>query len=142
MEQLLAFAGEHQFMSILWVGLLIALVISFVQSSLSKVATLTPQQATIAVNRKDGVFVDIRSIDEYRKGHIQGAIHLTAERIRKNELAGLEKFKDAPIVVVCATGLTSKGVATQLHKAGFDQAEVMQGGISAWQGASFPLTKK
>lgn len=142
MEQLMEFAGDHYLMTLLWVGLLLALVVSVVQSSFSNVKTLTAQQATLLVNRQDGVFLDIRSVDEYRKAHIQGSVHITADRVRKNELSSLEKHKDAPIVVVCATGLTSKGVATQLQKAGYSQAAVMQGGISAWQSASFPLTKK
>ncbi|MEX1222447.1 MAG: rhodanese-like domain-containing protein [Idiomarina sp.] len=142
MEQLIEFAGDHYLMSLLWVGLLLALVVTLVQSKLSNVKTYTPQQATLLVNRQDGAFLDIRSVEEYKKAHIQGAIHLTAERVKNNDTASLEKFKDAPIVVVCATGLTSKAVATQLQKAGFSQAAVMQGGISAWQSASFPMTKK
>jgi len=142
MEQLIEFAGNHYIMSLLWVGLLIALIVGTVQSALSKVETLSAQQATLLVNRQDGVFLDIRSIDEYRKAHIQGAVHLTAEKIRNGDTATLEKYKDAPIVVVCATGLTSKATANQLFKQGFTKVASMQGGISAWQAASFPLTKK
>lgn len=142
MTQILEFASNHPFMSILWVGLLVALVVTSIQSATSPIKSLTPQAATMLVNRQDGVFVDIRSIDEYRKGHITDSVHLTAERIKNNDVASLEKHKDAPIVVVCATGLTSKAAATALHKAGFSQAAIMQGGISAWQGASFPLVKK
>ncbi|MDX1526323.1 MULTISPECIES: rhodanese-like domain-containing protein [Idiomarinaceae] len=142
MEQILAFAADHLFMSLLWVILLIAIVVTYVQAATSKIKSLTPQQATLLINRNDGVYVDIRSVDEYRKGHIQDSLHLTADKIRKNELAPLEKFKSAPIVVVCATGMTAKGAAATLAKAGFEQVAILQGGISAWQGASFPLVKK
>lgn len=142
MEQILAFAANHYLMSLLWLGLLIAIIVTTVQAKLSPVQLMAPQQATLWVDRNEGTFVDIRSIDEYRKGHIQGAMHLTAERIRKNETAALEKFQNAPIVVVCATGMTAKAAASQLSKAGFSQVAVLQGGIAAWQGASFPLVKK
>src|SRR5690554_328746 len=91
MDQLLAFAMDHYFMSLLWVILLIAIIVSYVKSATSKVNMLDPQQATLLLNRNDGVYVDIRSLDEYRKGHIQGAIHLTAEKIRNNELQRSEE---------------------------------------------------
>jgi rhodanese-related sulfurtransferase len=142
MEQILAFAADHFFMSILWVVLLLAIIVTTIQATLSPVQLLPPQQATLAVDRNNGVFVDIRSIDEFRKGHISGALNITAERIRKNDTNALEKYKSAPIVVVCATGMTAKASATALSKAGFEKVVVLQGGISAWQGASFPLVKK
>ncbi|PTB89770.1 rhodanese-like domain-containing protein [Pseudidiomarina aestuarii] len=142
MEDILAFAANHPIMSTLWVVLLIAIIVTSVQAATSNIQQLTAQQATLLVNRNDGVFVDIRSMDDYRKGHIADAVHLTAERIRKNELGSLEKYKSAPIVLVCATGMTAKGVASNLSKAGFEKVAVLQGGISSWQAASFPLIKK
>ncbi|MBY6064050.1 rhodanese-like domain-containing protein [Pseudidiomarina sediminum] len=142
MEQLLAFAADHYLMSILWVVLLIAIIVSYVSAATSNVKALSAQEATLAVNRNDGVFVDIRSIDEYRKGHIHGSLHLPSERIRKNDTPALDKYKSAPIVVVCATGMTAKAAAQQLAKAGYENVALLQGGISAWQGASFPLVKK
>lgn len=142
MDQLLAFAMDHYFMSLLWVILLIAIIVNYVKGATSKVKLLEPQQATLLLNRNDGVYVDIRSVDEYRKGHIHDSIHLTAEKIRKNEVQALEKYKSAPIVVVCATGMTARSAAAALSKAGFEHVAVLQGGISAWQGASFPLVKK
>ncbi|KFZ27949.1 hypothetical protein IDAT_11795 [Pseudidiomarina atlantica] len=142
MEQILTFAAEHYLMSILWVVLLVALIITTLQAATSKVKALPPQQATLLVDRNNGVFVDIRSVDEYRKGHVQGSINFPAERIRKNDTAALDKYKSAPIVVVCATGMTAKAAANQLFKAGYENVAVLQGGISAWQGASFPLVKK
>ncbi|MBG23635.1 MAG: rhodanese-like domain-containing protein [Idiomarinaceae bacterium] len=142
MDQLLAFAADHYLMSILWVVLLIAIIVSYVSAATSKVKALSAQEATLLVNRNDGVFVDIRSVDEYRKAHIHGAINLPSERIRKNDTAALDKYKAAPIVVVCATGMTAKAAAQQLTKAGYENVALLQGGISAWQGASFPLVKK
>jgi rhodanese-related sulfurtransferase len=142
MDQLLAFAADHYLMSILWVVLLIAIIVSYVSAATSNVKALSAQEATLLVNRNDGVFVDIRSVDEYRKAHIHGALSLPAERIRKNDTAALDKYKSAPIVVVCATGMTAKAAAQQLTKAGYENVALLQGGISAWQGASFPLVKK
>ncbi len=142
MEQILSFAADHLFMSLLWVILLIAIVASYVSAATSSIKSLAPQQATLLVNRNNGVYVDIRSVDEYRKGHIQDAVHVPADAIRKNELSALEKYKSAPIVVVCATGMTAKGSASALTKAGFENVAILQGGLSAWQGASFPLVKK
>lgn len=37
MEQILAFAADHLFMSLLWVILLIAIVVTYVQAATSKI---------------------------------------------------------------------------------------------------------
>ena len=141
-EQLVQFLTNHPLMSALWAGLLLALIYTTVSAMLSPVKTITPQQATLLVNRQDGIFVDTRSAEEFRKGHIIDSEHVTAAQIRDGEIGSLEKHKGVPIVVVCATGLSAKAAATQLYKAGFKQASVLQGGITGWKNASLPLTQK
>ena len=44
MDQLLAFAADHYLMSILWVVLLIAIIVSYVSAATSKVKALSAQE--------------------------------------------------------------------------------------------------
>ncbi|MGM0906367.1 MAG: rhodanese-like domain-containing protein [Pseudomonadota bacterium] len=142
MQELFEFVSRNPMMSGVWVVLLIALIVTTIRSAMSPVKSLQPQEATVWVNRGDGVFVDIRSQDEFKKGHIHGSVSLPAEKIKQKELSTIEKFKEAPIVIVCATGMTAKSAASQLIAEGFSQVAVLQGGINTWRSAKLPVSQK
>ncbi|RUO30734.1 rhodanese-like domain-containing protein [Aliidiomarina sedimenti] len=140
MNEFIDFATEHYILTTAWLVAFFLLVNSLIKGGLSSAKMLKPQEATIAVNR-GGVFVDVRSADEFSQGHIQGARNISLEQLKAGETKNLEKFKDAPIVVVCNHGNTAKQGAVALEKAGFSQASVLQGGMFAWKNASFPVSK-
>ncbi len=140
MEQYIEFVGNHPILSLIWVGLVFAIVMGWVKARFSAIAQISPQQLTHLVNREEGKVVDIRSLKEFNQGHIAGAIHLAGEKAKQKEFTSIEKFKDSPIILVCVSGMTASGVANELSKAGFSQVNVLSGGIGAWQNASLPLT--
>ncbi|MFZ6044231.1 rhodanese-like domain-containing protein, partial [Vibrio natriegens] len=86
---------------------------------------VTPNEATALINRENGVFVDIRSRDEYRGGHIAGSLHILPSQIKEQNYGELENHKNAPIIVVCKTGQTAQESANLLHKAGFDNVNLL-----------------
>jgi rhodanese-related sulfurtransferase len=67
------------------------------------VAHLTPAEATLMMNREDALVLDVRETGEWSGGHITGARHITLGQLDKR-LSELDKFKEKPIIVVCATG--------------------------------------
>ena len=140
MNDFIAFATDNYILTTAWLVVFFLLVHNLVKYRLSSIAMLNPQDATIKVNR-GGVFVDVRTDDEFAQGHIQGARHVTLQQIKVGETKSLEKYKDAPIVVVCNHGNSAKQAAGALEKAGFSQASVLQGGMFAWKNASFPVVK-
>ena len=83
MQELLDFISRNPMMSGLWVVLLVALIITYVRSAMSPIKSLQPQEATVWVNRGDGIFVDIRNQDEFKKGHIHGSKHLSMDKIKQ-----------------------------------------------------------
>jgi rhodanese-related sulfurtransferase len=141
MEQYIEFARNHQLLSLAWVGILVALIVSWVQSLLSKILFVTPTELTIKVNREDAVLLDIRSADDFKKGHITAARNIPLAQLSK-ELAKLENDKNKPIIVVCQAGMSAQGAAKQLINAGFGQVAVLRGGMSKWLEASLPVVKK
>ena len=52
----------------------------------------------------------------------------------------LKSLKSKPIILVCTTGMTASGIATAMHKAGFESVYVLSGGMGAWQSAGLPTT--
>ncbi|OBP16461.1 rhodanese-like domain-containing protein [Rheinheimera sp. SA_1] len=141
MEQYIEFAGNHQLLSLAWGGILLALVVSWVQSLLSKIQMLSPTELTIKVNREDAVLLDIRSADDFKKGHITSARNIPLAQLSK-ELSKLENDKNKPIIVVCQAGMSAQGAAKQLISAGFGQVAVLRGGMSKWAEANLPVVKK
>ena len=99
------------------------------------------RSATLLVNRQDGIWVDIRDLASYRKGHIAGAHHIPLSQIESGTPTLLEKHQATPIILVCTTGQTAQRAASLLHKQGFTALHVLRGGMSDWQGANLPLAK-
>ena len=141
MEQMIEFATNHYILSGLFAALLAALIYTVVASQLSSLKELSTHEATLLMNKEDAYILDIRPAAEFKKGHILGSKQIKAELVNKGDFSTLEKFKDKPIIVVCAMGMTSKRTASQMLKAGFEKVVTLKGGINAWQGANLPTTK-
>ncbi|MEW5888836.1 MAG: rhodanese-like domain-containing protein [Pseudomonadota bacterium] len=100
-----------------------------------------PAQATLLINREDAVVVDVREPAEYSQGHIVNARNLPLGQLQKR-LTELEKFKDKPIILCCASGNRSASAGATLRKAGFAKVYNLAGGVVAWEQAGLPVTKK
>ena len=93
---------------------------------------LTPQQLQQMLQKGDKLtLIDIRSGTQYTQGHIQGAINMPGEVLEKKPLPPLGK------VIVYGDGI-NKELSTQALKAlnakpGI-QAELLEGGMMAWEG--------
>jgi rhodanese-related sulfurtransferase len=97
-------------------------------------------EATQLINRSDALVVDLRSAEDYAKGHILGARSLPLADLERR--AGeLEKQKAKPVIVHCGDGNRSgDGVAT-LRRLGFGSVSNLSGGYAAWQQAGLPVEK-
>ncbi|MBD8513264.1 rhodanese-like domain-containing protein [Photobacterium sp. WH77] len=141
MQQFIEFVTSNPILSLVWVGLVLALISSMVKQKTAGYAVVTPNQATVLVNREDGVFVDIRSKDDFQRGHIAGALHILPSEIKAENFGLLEKYKSAPIIVVCKTGQTAQESASLLHKAGYAKVSLLKDGLISWNEANLPLVQ-
>lgn len=139
MEQYIEFFTAHPILSGIWLVLLFALVFTFMQSRFSAFSRVNSQQLTHLINRENALVIDIRSQDEYKKGHIAGAKQADADQVEN--VKGLEKAKDKPIIIVCAAGMTASKAANQLAQAGYQQVSILEGGMGTWKGANLPVAK-
>lgn len=102
-------------------------------------ASVSPEQATRLIN--DGAFVlDVRSVDEYRAGHLSGAKNLSVADLAQ-KLSTLDEHKAGPTLVYCESGMRSARACGMLKKAGFEQLSNLSGGLSAWRAANLPVAK-
>lgn len=84
--------------------------------------------------------VDVRSLEEYKEGHIAGAknVDFFTEDFAK-ELDKLDKSK--PYLVHCASGKRSTSSLKTFEKLGFKNLFHLDGGINAWKDAGKPVEK-
>ena len=102
---------------------------------------ISPAEATLKINRDDAVVIDVRDNAEWAAGRIAGARHMALDQLPKR-LGELDKFKERPLVVYCASGNRSASACSMLRKAGFAQVFNLEGGLPAWREANLPVTTK
>lgn len=102
-------------------------------------AGLSSGAAIQMVNRQQGVWIDVRTAEQFQAGHIAQARSLPAADIDQ-KASTLPKNK--PLIVVCETGRDAGRAAAKLRTAGFADVHVLEGGMRAWSQASLPVTKK
>lgn len=139
-EQLWAFAGRHELLSIGLVGLTVAIIVNEVMQLFRGYKTLRPAGLTALVNRDNALVVDLRPMADFDKGHIPGSKNVQMSQFDP-ESKQLAPAKALPVVLVCKTGQTSGAAAKRLKKAGFEHVHVLDGGIGGWQQADLPLAK-
>jgi len=86
---------------------------------------------------KEPLLVDIRQPYELQSGYIPSAM-----LIPMNQLATqVELFpKDRPIVLYCAAGARSFGMAHFMRERGFEDAWSLIGGVAEWNEFAFPIS--
>jgi len=82
--------------------------------------------------------VDVRTLTEWRAGHIAGAIHVPIVELDAR-IAGLRLDGARPIVAICRTAHRSVPAVRLLQKHGFKEACQLQGGMLAWQREGLPV---
>jgi len=97
-------------------------------------------EATQLINRQDALVLDVREQAEYAQSHILNSRGLPLSQL-ETRLSDIEKFKDKPVIVYCASGSRSASAAATLRKHGFSNAVNLSGGFSAWQQAGLPVQK-
>lgn len=83
--------------------------------------------------------VDVRTPDEFSKGHLQNAknIDWNGNDFDK-QISELDKSK--PVFVYCLSGGRSSSAASRMRSAGFKEVYELKGGIMKWRGENLPKT--
>jgi len=96
---------------------------------------LSPTEAVQLINRNNARLIDIRSPERFAAQHITQARNIPADQL----IPQTERWaKDTPLILVCDTGRSTTGPATQLRKQGFSSVYTLTGGLNAWVQAGLP----
>ncbi|MCL1059359.1 rhodanese-like domain-containing protein [Shewanella sp. Choline-02u-19] len=141
MQEYMEFFKANPMLSLAWVGLFVGLIVMVFKSSVSKVKNVNHQEATLLMNKQEATVVDVRGKEEFKKGHIVGAINVPLAEIKNNQLGTLENSKASPIIMVCNAGMTSSQAAQLMVKHGFENVNNLKGGMGEWQSSNLPVSK-
>jgi uncharacterized membrane protein YdjX (TVP38/TMEM64 family)/rhodanese-related sulfurtransferase len=89
------------------------------------------------------LILDVRTAADFEgaEGHLPGALNLPLEQLAAR-LAELGTDPERPIALFCRTDRRSAKAAAILARHGFAQAQVVQGGITAWLDRGWPVKRQ
>jgi rhodanese-related sulfurtransferase len=140
LHRLPEFFGNHTFLIMLFVVLVVVLISNEVARLFRGYRELTPAALTQLINRESPLLVDLSPTADFEKGHVPGARNVQMSQFDP-ENKDLAKVKDRPVAVYCKSGTTSAQAASRLVKAGFKQVFWLGGGLAAWRQADLPIAK-
>ncbi len=86
------------------------------------------------------VMVDTREDNEWARGHLPGAMHLS-KGIIERDIEATVPDKSAEIILYCGGGFRSALAADNLQKMGYTNVVSMDGGWRVWTESGFPIEK-
>ncbi|MCF6244266.1 MAG: rhodanese-like domain-containing protein [Sulfurovum sp.] len=107
---------------------------------LANFESINAKQALHMIENDDNItLLDVRTIKEYKMGHLQDATLIPVQALEQN-LGMLKQDKNKQILIYCATGNRSVKASRILEKNGF-RAINIKGGISSIQNLGVEIVK-
>lgn len=81
----------------------------------------------------DQYVIDIRTPEDYNKGHIQGAVNVVSNEVLNHyESNNLQNKADGKVIIVCYTGQGAGWATALLHLKGYTNARDLKWGMCSW----------
>jgi rhodanese-related sulfurtransferase len=140
MEQLLTFIADHPILIGAFAVVLAALIATESARMTRRWKELDTAQAILLINRRDPLILDVSNSTDYAKGHILNAENMPPSRIESGNQR-LVKSKSQPVLLYCKNGQVSPQMAKRLVQLGFEDVNVLRGGIAQWSADQQPITR-
>lgn len=94
--------------------------------------TISPKDLMGMMDRNNElIIIDTRLAEDFKSGHIKGAINLPSTNLKMTEKA-LRKEREKEIVIYSEDGERSKATSEILSNLGFSKIRNLDGGIKGW----------
>lgn len=142
MQQLSEFILNNLILFAALLAVMVMLIKSELDHQANKGSQLTPPMAIRLMNNNDdALIIDLRTVADYKGGHIKGAKNSPLSDFAKS-VETYSSHKDKQVLVYCNSGNTATKAVKLLKNAGFESISNLDGGIAAWKEANLPLVKK
>ena len=85
-----------------------------------KAAPQTAAKTATQPAKAKGIWIDVRTPEEFAEGHIQGAVNIPVDQIA-GKIAAVSPNKNAPINLYCRSGRRAEAALQELKKMGYTQ---------------------
>ena len=140
MEQLLTFIANHPILVGAFAVVLAALIATEFARLTRRWKELDTTQAILLINRRDPLILDVSNSTDYANGHILNAEHMPPSRIESGNSQLLKK-SERPVLIYCKNGQVSPQMATRLTKLGFEDVNLLRGGLAQWISDQQPVSR-
>lgn len=89
-------------------------------------------------NKEDMLVLDVRTPNEFKAGHVPGAMNISFNEIPAN-MDKLYSYKDKEVVVYCRSGSRAKVGISTLDQLGFTHISHLSGDMNAWLANMRPI---
>lgn len=117
------------------------LVFSFFQGKPKGVNDISALQLPRLQRDGNAVIVDVCEPNEFNKEHIASSVNYPLKTLESSNRS-LMKLKNKTVVLTCATGSRSVKAAKILKPMGFDNLNILKGGMISWNKENLPVAKK
>ena len=123
--------------------LIILLVTIFLGSNLyaNELWSVTELKTKIDQSSEPLVLLDVRTVEEFKSGHIRNSINIPHVILLSN-IDLVSEYNDEPLVVYCRSGKRASLVIEALKKHGFTNVVDIEGDILAWSQSNYPLVEQ
>jgi phage shock protein E len=94
-----------------------------------------------AAKAPEFIVLDVRSDEEFKAGHIKGALNISHDTIEQH-LDKLSGYQDKTVIVHCRSGRRAEIAQATLKANGFTQLKHLSGDYNGWVSADLPLVKE
>lgn len=136
----LDFVVQHWYLFVMLLAILLLIAFDPAGRSVGGAAKISPAQLPQIQARKSAVLVDIRSNEEYGKGHIEQSLSLPLDTLESN-IKKLNKYRGKPVIIVCQSGMRAAKAASVLKKNQFEELYILDGGVTSWSKENLPLIR-
>jgi rhodanese-related sulfurtransferase len=107
----------------------------------TRIRETTPKEVQVRIGEagRDWLLIDVREQDEYRGGHLPGAVGC-GRGILEYHIAEIEPDPEKEIVLYCRGGQRSALAADSLRQMGYRNVSSMIGGFRRWSEERRPIT--
>ncbi|NLY26372.1 MAG: sulfurtransferase [Alcaligenaceae bacterium] len=112
-----------------------------VQAAKERITEVDLQGAHDVLQQAD-LLIDVREPDEYRAGHVPGAVNIP-RGLLEFRMSSTPEYepRDKKIVIYCKTSGRAALAAVALHDMGYLSVHSIAGGIDAWEAAGKPVVQ-
>lgn len=98
---------------------------------------VAPADLVADIDRPDApLVVDVRSVEEFTRGHVPGAVNVPFFSYTK--LAAIGAPKDKPVVIYCELGPRAAWARWMMRVAGFADVKHLKEHMAGWRDGKFP----